>query len=113
LVWSRKASAETLRRIGVNLVLLAVAVLTMLIVYQLLVWRPQASEWQRPYFWQRFGFSIATTVDVPVVQVLLIGLAMRLSGHARRKPATQQLDNMLSSGIERTGLQGGAASESR
>ncbi len=73
------------RRVGLLLVALAGAVLLAMMVHQRLVWWPEASEVQRAYFWQRYGFSIATAVDVPVVQVLLIGCGLWLAGGARRR----------------------------
>jgi hypothetical protein len=87
LVWSRKVSVTTRRRVGIVMTLVPLAVLMSLFVHQLLVWWPQAGQWQRPYFWQRFGFTIATTVDVPVVQALLIGPTIWLSGQTRRRIA--------------------------
>lgn len=87
LVGSRNVSVTTRMRVGIAMTLLPMAVLTCLFAHQLLVWWPQVSQWQRPYFWQRYGFTIATTIDVPVVQVLLIGLAIWLSEHSRRRIA--------------------------
>lgn len=80
--WS-KASNTMRRRVGLLLVALAGAVLLAMMVYERLTWWPRASEWQRAHFWQRCGFVIATTVDVPVIQVLLIGVGLFLAGVVR------------------------------
>ena len=43
-------------------------------LWQWLVWMPQAGEWARPFIWKRCAFSIATTIDWPVVQLFFAGI---------------------------------------
>lgn len=83
LVRWRRPSGTMLRRVGLLLVALAGAVLMAIVIYERLVWWPEASELQQAYFWQRYGFAIATAVDVPVVQVLVVGLGFWLGGGIR------------------------------
>ena len=73
---SPKVSSRLTRSIGGGGVFLALAALLALVIHQRLVWWPQASEWQRPYFWHRYGFTIATAVDFPIIQTLFLGVWM-------------------------------------
>ena len=73
------------RRLGLALILMAVVALLSVIAYQRATWWPDASEWQRPFFWQRCGFCIVTAIDFPIVQTLAIG-ALLLFGSLRRVP---------------------------
>lgn len=41
-------------------------------LHEALVWWPQATDWSRPYWPQRYFFELATLVDAPILQVLLI-----------------------------------------
>jgi hypothetical protein len=77
LTYWQQRSSRLARATGLMMIMLAIAVLLMMLTYQGLVWWPQAGQWQRSYFWHRYGFSIATTVDVPIVQTLLIGMWLR------------------------------------
>lgn len=45
-------------------------------VHQYLTWLPMASEFARGYLWHRWAFVIATLTDVPIVQAILLGLAV-------------------------------------
>ncbi len=74
--WQQRPS-RLVRATGLLMIMLSIAVLLMMLTYQGMVWWPQAGQWQRPYFWHRYGFSIATTVDVPIVQTLLVGTWLR------------------------------------
>lgn len=70
--WQRQVAgaALTVATIG----LLSVA------AHQAIFWWPAATQWSRPYVAQRYLFSIAMLVDVPLVQLALFGLAgLRLS----------------------------------
>ena len=67
-------------RLGVGLFLTGVAGLTAIVVYQAVVWLPDALPFQRAYFPQRCLFVLATLVDWPVVPLLLSGTVLCLSG---------------------------------
>ncbi len=57
------------------------AILVMTVVmYQWATWLPAVSDWQRKYFLQRCGFTIATCVEIPMLQLLAIGLVMIRQG---------------------------------
>lgn len=73
------------RRVGLFMALVGVIALASVFAYQLFVWWPQASQWERPYFWQRYGFTLATTVDIPMAQVSLVGATVWLSGLSRSR----------------------------
>jgi len=80
LVGSSAASPRLLKTSGLLAVGMAVAALLTVLAHQYFVWWPQVSEFQRPYFWQRYGFVLVTTVDVPIVQVLLLGGVLWVTG---------------------------------
>ena len=83
IFWSGYFSATTVVRIGQVLVGVGMAWLIGVLAYQVLVWLPQAGVWQRAYLPQRYGFVIATTVDFPMVQCLLIGGCVWAAGRRR------------------------------
>lgn len=85
VVRSTRISDQMQRNIGLLAAGAALAGIAAVLAHQYFVWWPQAGEFQRPYFWQRFGFTIATMVDVPMVQALLIGLGIELSGRTHRR----------------------------
>lgn len=84
LASSRWLSARVLRRAGATLALAGIIGLLAIVLHQCAFWLPIASEWQRPYFWHRCGFVIATTVDLPFVQISTIGLVLAFSAGSRR-----------------------------
>jgi hypothetical protein len=80
LVHSALVPAHILRRSGALLCVVAVFFVAAVVIYQRVAWWPSASEWQRGFFWHRCGFVLATAIDIPVAQVLLLGLYL----HSRR-----------------------------
>ena len=54
-------------------------------VWEATTWLPKVSEWERPYFGQRFLFSVVTLVDFPILEVLLVGGGLWLA-ESRRSP---------------------------
>ena len=54
-------------------------------VHEYLTWYERASAWQRPFYWRRVGFVILTTVEVPLMQALVLSLLV-LSTTTRRHP---------------------------
>lgn len=48
-------------------------------LHTLLVWIPATPEHLRGYFWQRIGFVIVNMVDVPLIQLAIAGIAIRLA----------------------------------
>ena len=89
-VWLRQSnllSTRMVRRCGVALMMAGVLGLSGVVIYQRTMWWPGASEWQQPYFWHRCGFVIGTTVDVPIMQSVLIGSMLLLLRNRRPVPA--------------------------
>jgi hypothetical protein len=50
-------------------------------------WWPQASAWQRHYAGQRFLFALATFVDAPIMQSLVIGTGLCLARRTGDRPS--------------------------
>ncbi len=67
-------------RLGKLLFLAAGLLILGVVVHQRVTWWPAASEWQRNFFWQRCGFVIVTSVDIPMLQLLTVGLVMSRRG---------------------------------
>jgi len=87
---SMRSSGRLLPTSGSLLVILAGLGLLAVLAHQYFVWWPQATEWQHPYFWQRYGFTIATMVAVPLAQLLLIGIALMVVGVASDRRSTSR-----------------------
>lgn len=83
LVRSARMPDQILRRLGVVLCVAATVFVTAVVIYQRVAWWPSANEWQREFFWHRCGFVLATTVDLPVAQVLLVGVYLTLGGRTQ------------------------------
>ncbi|NOY40589.1 MAG: hypothetical protein GXP26_01960 [Planctomycetes bacterium] len=64
------------QRVGKLLCVVGVSLVMAIVIYQWATWWPVASELQRNYFVQRCGFVIVTSVDIPMLQLLAIGLVM-------------------------------------
>ncbi len=96
LVASHRVPLLTCRRIGIVLIVAAVLGTVAVVVIQRMQWLPQASEWQRPYFWQRCGFCIATLVDFPLTETLIAGCVLVLAHRHRKSPAEISTGSHLS-----------------
>jgi len=80
-------SPAALRKLGTFLICVAIAVLGLIVARQRLDWWNAAQGPQQEYFWQRCGFIVATTVDMPVVQMLIAGTYLLItSPRASRAP---------------------------
>jgi hypothetical protein len=71
-----KLSRRWAGRIALSSIVLGAVGLLSIVSWQWFVWLPQASQWSREYIWQRCGFVVATTVDFPLVQLLVAGLLL-------------------------------------
>jgi|GEM_PF-1498407 len=67
------------RKIGLTLIAIGSIALLIVLIRQRIVWFPRVAPWQREYLWQRYGFSIATAVDFPMVQALLAGALLSVA----------------------------------
>jgi len=79
LTSSQVSSHPLVQTAGLLLIGSAVVILLAILTYQRVTWWSQAIEWQRPYFWQRYGFSIAIAVDFPILQAMLVGIWLRFA----------------------------------
>jgi hypothetical protein len=59
--------------IGLTIAVVAAAVIAGMVVREATTWLPTAGEFQRPYFIQRCMFVVGISIDVPVVQLMLLG----------------------------------------
>ncbi len=76
---------KRVRQLGTLFVALALSSLVGVGVWEAITWLPQAGEWGRPYFVQRYLFSVVTLVDFPILQFLLVGAGLWLA-ESRRSP---------------------------
>jgi hypothetical protein len=58
-----------------------------IVAYEFATWLPEAHDAERRYFVHRCLFSAATLVEVPLVEMLLLGFVMRALARIR-KPGT-------------------------
>jgi hypothetical protein len=58
--------------------LIGASLLLTVVVYQRVMWWPAVSEMQQKYFWQRCGFIVVTSVDVPILPMMVVGLTYLL-----------------------------------
>lgn len=77
--WSHKTT-ESSQLLGKLFCLTGAFLLIAVVIYQAAAWWPAASEWQRTFFWQRCGFVIVTSVDIPMLQLLTVGIVMSRRG---------------------------------
>jgi len=66
-------------RIGNVALLSAIVVFLAVVMHTLLVWIPSTPEHLRGYYWQRIGFVIANMVDIPLIQLAIAGIAIRIA----------------------------------
>lgn len=78
-----RVSERTLRLTAVIALSFALVGLMGVAVHEYLTWYERASTWQRPFYWRRVGFIILTTVEVPLMQALVLSLLV-LSTTTRR-----------------------------
>jgi hypothetical protein len=89
---TQSTSPKVARFLGITGVTLALGGLCGIALHEALVWWPQAGAWSRPYWFQRYLFSVATLVDAPILQVLLCsGWLLR----SARSPVLRRLRSRL------------------
>jgi hypothetical protein len=74
-----------LRVAGCALIAVGSAALAVVIGRELLTWYPAVTPAQQKYFGQRVLYVIGTNTDLPVVQVLLVGVTLWLAGRRRKR----------------------------
>jgi hypothetical protein len=75
---------KNVSRLAVGLISIGLLGLVILVVWQWFVWLPQSGKGAQAYIWQRCGFSIATAVDLPLLQMLVTGIALLLIPKRRK-----------------------------
>lgn len=75
LLLCRRLDSATIRWTGLLLFACGILGLAGIAVWEGTHWWPRAGELQRHYIVQRYLFAVATLVDVPVVEIVLAGLA--------------------------------------
>ncbi len=76
------------RLLGTLLVVLGLSGLVSVGIWEAATWLREASEWQRPYFVQRYLFSIVTFVEFPILEILIVGGGLWLAEGRRLRPVT-------------------------
>ncbi len=76
VVRSHRVSVHRLRRIGGILLVLGVVGIAAITVYQRMAWWPAVSDWHHQFFWQRCGFVLVTSVDLPLLQLMILGAVL-------------------------------------
>lgn len=66
---NRSEVNSAIRRLSIGLFSAGLTGVLAIVVWQWLVWLPQAGAWSKGYIWQRCGFAVLTAVDWPVVQI--------------------------------------------
>ncbi|MEX2139447.1 MAG: hypothetical protein WD894_09310 [Pirellulales bacterium] len=84
-VLSCRLSPPVLRRLGMMLTGFSVCVLVGILSWQAYAWWSPGSNGLRPHFIERVLFSVATLIDVPVVQTLFAGMVFWLSSLGRHR----------------------------
>ena len=67
-------------QLGKILCLTGASLVMAVVLYQGATWWLAAGDWHRNYFLQRCGFVVVTSVDIPMLQLLAIGLVMIRQG---------------------------------
>ncbi|MCA9132469.1 MAG: hypothetical protein KDA45_04920 [Planctomycetales bacterium] len=75
LGWTQRAH----RRLASVLVGMAMLGIAAIVAWQWFVWLPQAGAWSKQYLLQRCGFAVATAVDLPLIQLAILGGILSLS----------------------------------
>jgi hypothetical protein len=72
----QRLTAKQLFQLGRILTSLGLITILAIGLYERLFWLPQANEFTRKFFLQRWAFSIVTMTDVPLITVTLSGMIM-------------------------------------
>lgn len=87
---SLKCSSKQLQRIGFGLILVGVIGIIGVGIYQSMTWLQVTRPSLRQYFFQRWGFSILTLTDIPILQSVLFGTIL-LSASRVKKQAPESI----------------------
>lgn len=71
-----RTSPRTLRRGASGALAVAILFVSAIAVQEFRTWGTRASPWQGPLYWQRVGFVLLTTVEVPVLEVVGLAIAV-------------------------------------
>lgn len=88
----QRPGPTSLRKTGALLACVAIAVLGGIALRQRLDLWSAATQSQQEYFWQRCGFVVATTVDLPVVQMLITGMFLSITPRRASLRSLESID---------------------
>jgi len=83
LVIAARLAPRRVHKLGWALAGAAALGIAAVVVHEAITWLPDASDWQRRYFVQRCLFSLATLVEVPLPELLLVGIALAALSRGR------------------------------
>ena len=83
-VGGRFLSAKWQQRIAAMAIIFSLTLFAGFGIYERLSWWVDASQSQRRYFWHRVGFSILTSVEIPAIEILLLGVIALLLKSGRQ-----------------------------
>ena len=69
LITRRFVTTRTLRLAAASMLLFAITGALVIATHQYLTWLALASEWQRPFYYQRVGFVILTMIEMPILEL--------------------------------------------
>lgn len=85
VIVQKKVSAKTLRIWAAIALSLSLMSLLGVAAHEYLTWYARATEWQRPFYWWRVGFVVLTTVEVPLLQTLVLAVPLLcITSHRHR-----------------------------
>ena len=70
-------SRQVIRWLGTAIATSGLVLALGIILWQWFVWLPNVGEWAKPYIWQRCAFAVATAIDIPSIQLIAVGTALR------------------------------------
>ena len=73
------------RRLGVGLIILGLVGGFAIAAWEIATWLPLANAWQRRFTVHRILFAVVTFIDVPILQILLVGIGLCLATRAESR----------------------------
>ncbi|MFH1303678.1 MAG: hypothetical protein ABIK07_21690 [Planctomycetota bacterium] len=80
----QRFTTKQIFHIGCVLTSLGLMMILAVGLYERLIWLPQANEFARRFFLQRWAFSVVTMTDVPLIPITLSGMIILFSSYYSR-----------------------------